>query len=798
MDSLELLNEFEKILTSDVELKDYYADSLSWIAARKADWRDDKIRVGVIGVTSSGKSTLLNVIMGREILPCAVVPSTGQIISCSAGTELSATVKFNDGTTKVIEGNELTQESLMEYSDQRRNPYNTKNVNCIELKTPYFQMGNRVVLIDSPGLDAYGMEAAERMTLETLIPTLDACIFVTTMKSNNDKKVAEVLTAVARYNCPLLIVQNMLDTLKPSPRGDKSREQKAKENYQRLEKLIENSEIRDKERVKIVQMSAENARKWLLAKSEKEKDSATKKKYQASQYDIFIRIMKDFLEQQVLGNSGQPKQDSVEEYISRLIEDLRPYCMRNRAKLDDEFRYTSLREEMTAFGNKIENDYKEIAKSYSKSSKELRAEIQSTGFSYNIDSYIKKTNKIVNQVGTSILEIIRTGNDYLFSVADKLNIPLRNLLRDPDWVYYRDIELERGSISGGRKSSGLMSIFGKLKGNSSKGGSSNDGNVPGGFSKNDIDANRRKIIMRLGEALYKYDEEFERWHMSAKSAIEKLLSSIDVAEKAYNARLSAELQKGKLLKVYDGLEQLLQRSAEANSLGAHSELYFGEMPETVDMSTSEVHVSPVSSEVIRMSTNAVRRQHNEILKQFIIKERLMDATPVVIGWDPSSVDELMWQLGVKDAMVMDLSKHEYRDLPIPGKRCFFILVNAIQFGAAQKQIYDLGLEKSLTEDDFVFWVLQDAEELINGDNLVEGLKCMLELKKNPEYRFKSIIWLIHNNPVYNIVFLEHQYQASNLLRDDNLFLRQIKEKYGVYCDDTVMEAINEMIKRVHV
>lgn len=793
MDGLELLNEFEAILTSDVELQDYYADSLSWIAARKADWRDDKIRVGVIGVTSSGKSTLLNVIMGREILPCAVVPSTGQIISCSAGNELSATVKFNDGTTKVIGADELTQETLMEYSDQRKNPYNIKNVNCIELKTPYFQMGNRVVLIDSPGLDAYGMEAAERITLETLVPTLDACIFVTTMKANNDKKVAEVLTAVARYDCPLLIVQNMLDTLRPSPRGNKSREQQAREHYQRLEKIVENSEIIDKERVKIVQMSAENARKWLLAKSESEKNPAVKKQYVASQYEIFIRIMKDFLEQQVLGNGGKPKHDSIEEYINRLIEDLRPYCMRNRAKLDDAFRYSSLKEEVEAFRDKIEADYKEIAKDYSKSSKELRAEIQSTGFSYNIDSYIKKTNKIVNQVGTSILDVIKSGNDYLFQVAAKINIPVKGLLRDPDWIYYRDIEAERGSISGGKKSSGIGGIFGRLKGGFSK-----NNNSAGGLSNSEIDVNRRKIVMRLGEALYKYDEEFERWLVSAKSAINKILNSIDMAERAYNARMSAEVQKSKLVNVYDGLEQLMQRIAETNSLGAHSKLYFDEMPESVDMSTSAVNVSPVSSEVIRMSTSAVKRQHNEILRQFIMKENLTDATPVVIGWDEASVDELIWQLGVKDAMVMDLSKHEYRDLPIPGKRCFFVLVNAIQFGAAQKQIYDLELEKSLTEDDFVFWVLQDAQELINSDNLVEGLRCMLELKKNREYRFKSIIWLIHPNPVYNIVFLEHQYQALNLLRDDNVFLRQIKERYGVYCDDAVMEAINEIIKRVHV
>ncbi len=53
-----------------------------------------------------------------------------------------------------------------------------KKLNCL---LRVFFRGN-ILLIDSPGLDAYGLENHEKLTLENLLPTIDVCIFVTTLK----------------------------------------------------------------------------------------------------------------------------------------------------------------------------------------------------------------------------------------------------------------------------------------------------------------------------------------------------------------------------------------------------------------------------------------------------------------------------------------------------------------------------------------------------------------------------------------------------------------------------------------
>ena len=71
MNSLEALHEFQTVISQDRYTKDYCSRELNWIQSREQDWASDRIRVGVVGVTSSGKSTLINAILGKDILSSA-------------------------------------------------------------------------------------------------------------------------------------------------------------------------------------------------------------------------------------------------------------------------------------------------------------------------------------------------------------------------------------------------------------------------------------------------------------------------------------------------------------------------------------------------------------------------------------------------------------------------------------------------------------------------------------------------------------------------------------------------------
>ena len=305
MDSLKYLNQFEDIISADAEIKEFCTDKLHWIHSRKRDWEMDKIRVGVIGVTSSGKSTLINAILGVDILSSAIAPSSGQLVSCAYGEELLACIRFEDGSIKVLKGDKFSKKQLEQYSDERYNPKNHKGVVSIELQSPYYEIGQDVVLIDSPGLDAYGLKEHERITMEILVPTVDVCVYVTTMKTNSDQKTREILDTVARYQCPLLIVQNMLDAIRPPVDGRKTTTQIAKEHYERVERIIAQSKVRNKKHVKIVQISAKRAMTWranqygskTIAITEKGV-IVTKTQFDESNYDKLIRMLQVFLRKQ--------------------------------------------------------------------------------------------------------------------------------------------------------------------------------------------------------------------------------------------------------------------------------------------------------------------------------------------------------------------------------------------------------------------------------------------------------------------------------------------------------------------
>lgn len=258
--SINILNTFKKALSKTPETAAFSKSFLDWIDARREDWNNDKIRVGVIGVTSSGKSTVINAILGADILSSAVTPSTGQLVSCTFGESLQAIVYFENGKQKVFTGTSLCPDNLKRYTDETYNLRNKEKVVKIELTSPHFALDKDVMLVDSPGLDAYGLESHEKLTLESLVPTIDACVYVVTMKASSDQKTKEVLDVINRYSCPIIIVQNKLDSVLPSVDGKKSKAQVAEEHRNRVKRIVDRSEIKNKGSVSIIQMSAKDAK----------------------------------------------------------------------------------------------------------------------------------------------------------------------------------------------------------------------------------------------------------------------------------------------------------------------------------------------------------------------------------------------------------------------------------------------------------------------------------------------------------------------------------------------------------
>ena len=94
----------------------------------------------VVGQFKRGKTSLINALLGADILPVAVVPLTSIVTIMTYGEALRIKVFFNDGRVM-----EIKPESLSEYVTEKGNPKNLKDVSevVITYPSPYLKDGVR-------------------------------------------------------------------------------------------------------------------------------------------------------------------------------------------------------------------------------------------------------------------------------------------------------------------------------------------------------------------------------------------------------------------------------------------------------------------------------------------------------------------------------------------------------------------------------------------------------------------------------------------------------------------------------
>jgi GTPase Era involved in 16S rRNA processing len=257
-----IIKELISLFASDPSVQDYFSSEINWLEQRLSIWEQQTWRVALIGLTSSGKSTLVNALLANNLLPTRVRPSSNSLVICRWGKEAKALIHYEDKPSESI-GSQILETRFSELTDEEMNPDNVKGVKEIELYWPGFKLGKNIALVDTPGLDAYQLERHEELTMQLLLPTVDAVIFLTTAKANADSRIADYLDIIGSHEKPVIFVQNMIDSIEPKL-GSKgivvrSKAEVADDHRKRLRKLLERGHqvVRS---APIVQISAE----WAL------------------------------------------------------------------------------------------------------------------------------------------------------------------------------------------------------------------------------------------------------------------------------------------------------------------------------------------------------------------------------------------------------------------------------------------------------------------------------------------------------------------------------------------------------
>lgn len=133
---------------------------------------EDSFDVAVVGEFRRGKSTLINALLGQDILPSDVLPTTATLNRVTYGITPFVKIEYKDGTTEDIEIDRLSDyvTKLTEESEQRASTIRQATVHY-----PINYCKNNIDIIDTPGLND-----DENMTAVTLsmLPQADAALFV--------------------------------------------------------------------------------------------------------------------------------------------------------------------------------------------------------------------------------------------------------------------------------------------------------------------------------------------------------------------------------------------------------------------------------------------------------------------------------------------------------------------------------------------------------------------------------------------------------------------------------------------
>lgn len=170
----------------------------------------DRLRAGrfvvaFIGEFKRGKSTLVNALLGEEIVPSGVLPLTAVATEILYG-EPAAVVSFLDGTPRTIESTEVA-----EYVTETANPRNKLGVERVEVRGRWTLLQSGIVLIDTPGIGSvylHNTEAGRAALLDA-----DGAVMVLSADAPLSEQERELLGVLAERRSPSFFVLNKADHL---------------------------------------------------------------------------------------------------------------------------------------------------------------------------------------------------------------------------------------------------------------------------------------------------------------------------------------------------------------------------------------------------------------------------------------------------------------------------------------------------------------------------------------------------------------------------------------------------------
>ncbi len=208
---LELLAKLERIVTERGLVE--FRSTIAGIAERL---EDQSLEIAVFGRVSAGKSSLLNAVLGEEILPVGVTPITAVPTRIRYGDTPRLTVWYAERPAQTLE-----IARLIEVASEKGNPHNEKRVTRIVVNLPSARLRDGVTFVDTPGLGSLATTGAA----ETLayLPKCDLGVVLIDAGSTLTDDDLQTIQTLEEAAIPVQILLSKADLLSPKEVEDSVR-----------------------------------------------------------------------------------------------------------------------------------------------------------------------------------------------------------------------------------------------------------------------------------------------------------------------------------------------------------------------------------------------------------------------------------------------------------------------------------------------------------------------------------------------------------------------------------------------
>jgi ribosome biogenesis GTPase A len=148
--------------------------ALDKLAELQKDIEQDYFTVVVVGEFKHGKSTFVNALLGQSIMPADVTPTTATINAIFYGEVPEVHVMKTDGESEV---HPLSEGVLERYTVDAT--FDPDRIEYLKIFLPSELLGNRVVLIDTPGVN--DMNEHRASVTHNFVPRADVILFMLNM-----------------------------------------------------------------------------------------------------------------------------------------------------------------------------------------------------------------------------------------------------------------------------------------------------------------------------------------------------------------------------------------------------------------------------------------------------------------------------------------------------------------------------------------------------------------------------------------------------------------------------------------